>query len=379
LAGGCAALLLATTGCQEAAGEATCPTTPVPGLAIAIGARANTPEPTLPTEVLPMLDGAIQEGQGINLVRVDGAPTIACVMRFGSDAGNQVAREDDERRFRDQVRAAIAATRAREPQADPLAALSVAAAAAGPDGTVVLVDSGLQTVPPLDLSADGLLDRVLAANPDQVAATLRETGALPDLAGRAVTLVGIGYPAQPQPRLDEARRQALVDLWRALVEAAGADPVAMLDAANTGAAVAGVPEVAVVAVPPVDNLDLGCDTTSVLYDAGPVGFQPDSTEFVDPAAARDALRGFAEWLTANSAGRAEVTGTIAHYPPEDYPGLDLGRAEAVRDELVRLGARPEQVSSHGGGWGPYPSPDAPPDPRYDPLNRRVVITLRCDG
>jgi hypothetical protein len=45
-----------------------------------------------------------------------------------------------------------------EKGADPLTALSRAAAAAGQGGTVVLVDSGLQTVAPLDFSAAKLLD-----------------------------------------------------------------------------------------------------------------------------------------------------------------------------------------------------------------------------
>jgi outer membrane protein OmpA-like peptidoglycan-associated protein len=377
----CAGLLAVLVGCgRPAAGPADCPTTPVPGVAIAVGARANSPAPDLPAEVFALFDAAVAQEQGITLVRVDGAPTVACVMRFHSEAGNAVAREDDERRFRDRVRAAIAATRAHAPEADPLAALGVAAAAAGQDGTVVLVDSGLQTVPPLNFGADDLLDQVVAIGPAAVVGKLRDAAALPDLGGAAVTLVGIGYPAEPQPRLDEARRATLVELWEHIVDEAGARSVTVLGAANTGDAVPDVPEVTLVPVPPVDNIDLGCDTTSVLHDAGPVGFEPNRTEFVDPAAARDALREFADWLVDNPTGRAVVTGTIAHYgADEPGRGLALDRAEAVTAALVRLDARPEQVSAVGGGWGPYPARDAQPDPHSDLLNRRVVIELVCDG
>lgn len=371
-------LLTVAAGCGADQTTAECPTTPVPGVAIAVGARANSPAPVLPPEVLDLIERAIRDGRGITLVRVDGAPTIACALRFRSDAENQVARDDDERRFRTQVRAAVAALRAREPGADPLAALTIAADAAGPEGVVVLLDSGLQTRPPLDFREDGLLDQALSGGPAAVVPQLREAGMLPDLTGRAVTLAGIGYPADPQPRLDQGRRQGLVQLWQGIAEAAGAQPVTVVTAARTDGAVTGVPEVEVVDIPPPGNIALGCDTRSVLYDTGPVGFRPDSTEFVDPEAAREALRDFAQWLAGNPTGQAELTGNIAHYGANERDhGLALHRAEAVRAELIRLGAEPEQVRASGGGWGPHPEPGASADPRYDPLNRRVVVTLRC--
>lgn len=372
------ALLALTAACAADPAPAECPTTPAPGLAIAVGARANTPAPVLPPEVAGLLEPAIRDEQAITLVRVDGNPTIACVLRFGSDAQNEVARADDERQFRERLLAVIGAVRAREPGADPMAALAIAADAAGPDGTVALLDSGLQTLPPLDFTEPDFLSQVLAAEPAKVTAKLRDDRALPDLTGQPLTLAGIGYVADPQPRLAQGQRQGMVRLWRAIGEAAGARSVTVVTAASTRDAVPDVPDVPVVELPPRGNIALGCDTTAQLHDTGPVGFLPDSTDFADPAAAENELRRYAAWLAEDGSRRAELTGTIAHHG-ENKPdhGLALARAQAVADELVRLGAGETQVHASGAGWGPYPHPTAPPHPRYDSRNRRVVVELRC--
>jgi outer membrane protein OmpA-like peptidoglycan-associated protein len=371
-------LLATAAGCTADQAPAECPTTPAPGVAIAVGARANTPAPVLAPELAELLETAIQNEQAITLVRVDGTPTIACVLRFHSDAENDVAHADDERRFRERLLAVVGAVRAREPGADPMAALAVAADAAGRNGTVVLLDSGLQTLPPLDFTEPEFLGQVLAADPATVAAKLRKDGALPDFTGQALTLTGIGYVADPQPRLDEGEKQGLVRLWRAIAESAGARSVVIVPAASTRDAVPAVPEVPVVELPSRENIAFGCDTTAQLHDTGPVGFMPDSTDFADPVAAANALREYATWLAEDRSRRAELTGTIAHYG-ENKPdhGLALWRAQAVANELIRLGADEAQVRASGAGWGPYPHSTAPADPRYDSRNRRVLIELRC--
>lgn len=63
-----------------------------------------------------------------------------------------------------------------EKGADPLTALSRAAAAAGQGGTVVLVDSGLQTVAPLDFSAAELLDADTTRHPPTTSPTAATAG-----------------------------------------------------------------------------------------------------------------------------------------------------------------------------------------------------------
>jgi len=350
-----------------------CSTVAKAGLAVAVGGRANSPEPVVPDRVGTLIDKAVTDGTGIDIIRVDGRPSIACAMSFKSDAANPVARADDLNRFKRQARGAVNATRAKEPEANPLQALTLAAAAAGPRGTVVLLDSGVQTVAPLDFKVQGLLD----ADPEAVVRALSSDGYLPDLNGYTVVLAGIGYTAAPQSPLDDRRRANLVRIWEKIASAAGAT-VETVTSPNTAAALDNMPTVSPVAVPPTDVIRIGCNTESILSNDGTVGFLPDSTTFVNGGLARRALAEFAAFLKQNRDAQARLVGTVAHY------GTDLGdgglsrlRAQRVRDVLIDLGADGGRIVAHGAGWGPFPTKGAPPSPADDPRNRRVVVTITC--
>jgi OOP family OmpA-OmpF porin len=350
-----------------------CPTVAKAGLAVAVGGRANAPTPVVPDGVGALIDKAVTDGTGIDVIRVDGHPSIACAMSFKSDAANPVARADDLNRFKQQARGAVVAARAKEPEANPLQAIVLAASSAGPGGTVVLVDSGLQTLAPLDFHVQGLLD----ADPDAVVKQLSSSGYLPDLSGRTVVLAGVGYTAAPQPPLDDRRRANLVHIWEKIVSAAGAT-VQTVTSPNTDSAPGGVPAVSPVDVPPTDVIRIGCNTESILSNDGAVGFQPDSTTFVDSGLARQALAEFAAFLKQNRGAQAVLVGTVAHYGTDDGDaGLSRLRAQRVRDVLIELGADGGRVIAHGAGWGPFPTKVGPPSPTDDPRNRRVVITITC--
>jgi OmpA-OmpF porin, OOP family len=350
-----------------------CPVVAKAGLAVAVGGRANSPAPVVPDGVGALIDKAVTEGTGIDIIRVDGHPSIACAMSFTSNAANPVARADDLSRFKQQARGAVAATRAKEPEANPLQALVLAAAAAGPGGTVALVDSGLQTVAPLDFHVQGLLD----ADPDAVVDQLASHGFLPDLHGRTVVLAGIGYTAPPQSPLDDRRRANLVHIWERIVSGAGAT-VQTVTSPNTAAALENVPAVSPVDVPPTDVIRIACNTTSILSNDGAVGFRPDSTTFVDSGAARQTLTPFATFLRQNRGAQAGLVGTVAHYGTDSGDaGLSRLRAQRVRAVLIELGADGDRIVARGAGWGPYPTKSGPPGPTDDPRNRRVVVTITC--
>src|SRR6185369_7770027 len=57
-----------------------CPIAARPGLAIAVGGRANAPAPDVPDRVGELIDKAVTEGTGIDVIRVDGHPSIACAL-----------------------------------------------------------------------------------------------------------------------------------------------------------------------------------------------------------------------------------------------------------------------------------------------------------
>jgi outer membrane protein OmpA-like peptidoglycan-associated protein len=387
---GLVGLAAATTlsSCSSPQPPPACPTQPLAhGLAVAVGGHANAPRPTFPigsTGLAPEIDRIVAlsdqaqefgapsgDRPGATLIRVDGRPSVGCVRRYAG-GGNGGARSASQKKFTAAVMQDVAALGATHPESDPLAALQLAASTAGEGGTVALIDSGLQTVAPLDFRAEPGL---LTASVDRVVDRLDQGGHLPDLSDRDVVLVSIGWTVDPQPALDKARRTHLIELWRSIAAAGGARSVRVVDEPSTSPSAPDLPAVGVVPVPPVDNISLGCGTETILSDDGPVGFRQGSTTFVDPAAAETALRRFATWFRDTPEGTGHIVGSIAHY--DDFPQLSRDRAETVRRRLVELGVDPVRLTAKGAGWGPYPNPTAPPDNQSDPLNRRVVVELVC--
>jgi outer membrane protein OmpA-like peptidoglycan-associated protein len=357
-----------------------CPTTPVAGIAIAVGNRANSPAPTMPEELRPELSALIdmiqgqESAQGVTFISVDGAPAVRCVIRFDSELNNDIARDKAKSDAFATVSQIAQALPAGTEEVDVLAALDLAARSAQPGGVVVLVDSGLQTLAPLNFTELGLLD----ADPGSIADELARRSALPDLHDRTVILAGIGYTALPQPPLDSARIDHLAQIWSTIATRGGASSVVVSSRPNTHAAPTGVPAVSTVPVPARDNIQLGCNTTSVFTNDSSVGFDADSTTFRDPGRAATVLSQYGSWLRDNPSDQAVVTGNVAHYGTDEGDGgLAQARARRVRDALVAAGASTGQVTAKGDGWGPVPAKDAPPGAAYDELNRRVVIDLRC--
>lgn len=360
--------------------QQACPTeNPPHGLAVAVGDRSNSPKPSWPDELEAELSKVVSDVEagrtdlGVTMVRADGVPTIGCVRAYQPPTGNDHAKEYYRNQFKQAVSQEIRGLRATTPETDTLAALGQAGAAAGPGGTVALIDSGLQTVAPLDFRANGLLN----ADPDRLVAELGRQQLLPDLADRKVILVGIGYTAPPQAPLNESQRGRLIELWQRIATASGAREVVTVTTPNTTDPEAGLPPVGEVPVPPAGDIPLGCDMKGVFPDDGDVGFLPGTTDFRDEGAARRALAKVADWLGGAPGATAAVTGSVAHYGDDDANGLPLARAEQVRRVLVEGGVAGDRVRALGAGWGPFPSKTAPPDPTSDPLNRRVVIVLHC--
>ncbi|WP_143036195.1 OmpA family protein [Lentzea fradiae] len=357
-----------------------CPTeNPPRGLAIAASDRSNSPRPSWPTELeeeLSKLLSDVESGRsdlGVTLVRADGVPTIGCVRFYKPPKGTEQAKTYARERFRETVRHDVRELRAIEPEANTLAALGKAGAAAGPDGTVALIDSGLQTALPLDFRSDGLLD----GDPDRIVSELVRMRALPDLSGRKVILANIGYTAPPQAALDEGQRGRLIELWQRIAEKSGAREVVTVMAPNTTASGTELPMVSQVPVPSSEGVSLGCDVTLPYQDKGDTGFVEGETAFRDENAARAALKKVADWLVGNPGTTATVTGSVAHYGDDDPNGLSLARAEQVRRVLRESGVEQNRVRTAGEGWGPFPSKTAAPDPVSDALNRRFVVALKC--
>jgi OmpA-OmpF porin, OOP family len=357
-----------------------CPV-PVGPMAIAVSGRANSPEPGLPTSVqqaaISVVAGAADQkvAPKFTVVDLDGRPTVAGSDTYRTDAGNAIAAQDDRNAFLSGLGKAISGVRAQYPEADVLGALALAGRSVqgGRPGTVVLVDSGLSTVAPLDFRQQGLLD----APAQDTVGFLRDHQALPDLSGATVVLAGLGDTAAPQAALDTAQRTELVALWKGIAQASGAACVAVVDEPRSGDAPADVPPVSTVAVPPPPTVTPGKATS--LPDDGSVGFQPDTAEFRDRDAARGVLTPFAQFLAQGPTRRLALTGTTARAgTAASQVQLSTQRAEAVKALLVELGASPDQITTKGvGSQFPGYVNDVGPDGKQLPgpasQNRQVIV------
>jgi outer membrane protein OmpA-like peptidoglycan-associated protein len=247
------------------------------------------------------------------------------------------------------VERAVAAARPAAPGVDDLAALAVAADEARSDGDphaeLVLIDSGLDDRGALDFTVPGLL----AASPADVVAQLRGTGNLPDLDGFTVLLVGIGYTAAPQEPLSAKWRASLTAIWTAVVSAAGAN-VDVIPQPGQGPSVSTAEPVLPIQVPVTAHVQFTRHSTVVFNGESAVRFEPNTTVFVDPAAALLALAPIARWLAADSSRHAWLEGTTADVGPiQGQRYLAVLRADRVKQVLISLGASAAQISTEGVG------------------------------
>ena len=165
---------------------------------------------------------------------------------------------------------------------------------------------------------------------------------LPQLNGVAVEFYGLGDVAGSQGTLSAQQVQWLKSFWQGFFDRTGAKrhlPYRhrVRRRLNNGhtvtpLAAAGAP-------------------TFVKVSAEQVAFQPDSTTFLDEAAARAALNGLAEQLKGTSAAHYIVAGSTAQVDNASREGaqaLSLARAQAVRDVLVEAGV--PATDSPAWGW-----------------------------
>jgi OOP family OmpA-OmpF porin len=356
-----------------------CPEPPNGNYAIAVGAHANSPHSAIPAEMVTSMIGREKKAQNLSIVSIDGTPGVIMRSAVGQEL-DRVRRPENRDRVVDsflvKVRGTVAAMRAGSAETAPLAALSLTAREVGPGGAVVMVDSGLQTVDPIDFRQG-----FLTASPAEISKWLKDNRLLPDLKGRTVLLAGLGDTAPPQPPLNDALRSDLVAIWQQIARDSGAACVSTVTAPALGAAPAGLPQVSVVPLPQTPSLRLSCSPSS-FTTSSTIGFRGDSTTFRDPAAASATLRTLAEDIRAGNR-RVILTGTAANYGTRTTQlSLSRARAEAVNDELLRLGVPADliTVKAAGSDFSGFVD-DRDRAGNLDPVrvgeNRSVILQLDC--
>jgi OOP family OmpA-OmpF porin len=324
--------------------SATCLTSRPAPLALVVGVRSNVPTTQFPPAVTTLLEDTANAGKQISLVRDDGQPKIFTPPVFSTNAGNSSARAQAVTSYLGQEVSPIlrGSIHAQVPEADVLGALSLAAAATGPDGNIVVIDSGLQTVAPLEYQQPGLL----MSPPGDVVSFLKQQDLVPDLKGRHVLLAGFGYTAAPQASLNTAQRASVVAQWEAIVRAGGGCVTVDQDP-NTTHAVSGLPAVSLVPLPPTPVIR-NCGTI-VLSDAGSVGFVVGQSVFRDPAAAQATLSKLASTLKQGSEHITLIGSTSSEGGDAINNPLSQARANAVSRVLISMGIAASRITAVGDG------------------------------
>lgn len=349
----------------------------------AISGREDRPTPVVTGSMHSAAAAAVREGSAIGLVDVDGRPRLVQAGAFSDPGANPLAKQAAQQHFLGSLQTGIERTRAAYPHVDVLTALNVAGravrAACPHGGTIYLEDSGLEESGLVNFRQIGML----GARPADVVSFLAHQHDLPHLRGISVVLVGCGDAAPPQRPLSISQQDNVVAIWSAIAKDGGAISVRVDQSPLSGPAPRHVPRVLLVPVPPAAVFPSGFGLSThgfVLPDSGPVGFQPDTAVFRDPAAAYATLRRFARYLAAHPSARIELTGTTAHWGLfAGAVALSWRRAGTVKAALVHLGAAPDQIETRGLGWH-FPGYINDHGPRGTLLpgpaehNRSVIVT-----
>ena len=288
----------------------------------------------------------VTPGGSAGLVVADGKPFALGPQRFDQVKNNDIQQARADKTARYQLVEAVQGAAATTPETDLISAISLASrmlSAGTADSKVMVIrHSGVNTGASLPMQE---LD-LLTTDPAQLLDQLDAAAMLPQLNGVAVEFYGLGDVAGSQGTLSAQQVQWLKSFWQGFFDRTGANvtfhtDIVSGDALNNGHIVT---PLAAVGAP-----------TFVKVSAEQVTFQPDSTTFLDEAAARAALNGLAEQLKGTSAAHYIVAGSTAQVDNASREGaqaLSLARAQAVRDVLVEAGVPADRFTCLGLGNEP---------------------------
>jgi OmpA-OmpF porin, OOP family len=353
--------------------------TPSAGLAIVYGNRQNSPAPVTPAAIQPYIQQTARGGGQVTIIELDGMPYVVWPSspEVYQDSGpNGTVKDQNFDRYAALINKGILDAKPRTREVDILGAVNLAARAIKPGGMIVIIDSGLSTVAPLDFSQKN----ALTVDPTDESIFVSASRDKTDLKGKSVEFFGLGSTAAPQPALDPASLQNLLDVWGSIFGKFNAGCSELNDSPVSGAS-AGGPHVAIVPINPPTNPAPVCGDT-VLTNDGDAGFVPNEDKFLHPKAAEALLSIYAK-LILNNHYRVKLTGMTASDGSTTYRlNLSRSRAAAIKAVLVHDGVSASTITAVGVGTdSPYHVPDLDKKGVLLPIpaqeNRAVIVHLYC--
>lgn len=289
----------------------------------------------------------VTPGGSAGLVVADGKPFALGPQRFDQVKNNDIQQARADKAARLELVEAVQGAAAKTPETDLVTAVSLASrmlSAGTADNKVLIIrHSGVNTavasLPMQDLD-------LLNSDPAKLLDQLDAAAMLPQLNGVAVEFYGLGDVAGSQGTLSAQQVQWLKNFWQGFFDRTGANVTFNTDIVSGDALTANGHK--------VTPLAPAGAPTFIKVSAEQVDFQPDSTTFLDEAAARKALNGLAEQLKGTSAHYivAGSTARVDNASREGAQALSLARAQAVRSVLAEAGVPADQIICLGLGNEP---------------------------
>lgn len=306
----------------------------------------------------------VTPGGSAGLVVADGKPFAVGPQRFDQVKKNDIQQARADKAARLELVEAVQGAAAKTPETDLISAISIAgrmlSAGTANRKVMVIQHSGVNTGASLPMQEQEL--DLLNTEPAQLLDQLDAAAMVPQLNGVTVEFYGLGDVAGSQGTLSAQQVQWLKSFWQGFFDRTGANVTFHSDIVSGDALTENghtVTPLAAAGAP-----------TFVKVSAEQVAFQPDSTAFLDEAAARAALNGLAEQLKGTSAHHivAGSTAQVDNASSEGAQALSLARAQAVRDVLVEAGVPADQLTCLGLGNEPTSVRSA-----NEPDNRCVYV------
>lgn len=288
----------------------------------------------------------VTPGGSAGLVVADGKPFAVGPQRFDHVMNNDIQQARADKTARYQLVEAVQGAAATTPETDLISAISLASrmlsAGTASNKVLIIQHSGVNTGASLPMQELDLLN----TEPAQLLDQLDAAAMVPQLNGVPVEFYGLGDVAGSQGTLSAQQVQWLKSFWQAFFDRTGAAVTFHTDIVSGDALTANGHK--------VTPLAPAGAPTFIKVSAEQVDFQPDSTTFLDEAAARKALNGLAEQLKGTSAHYivAGSTARVDNASREGAQALSLARARAVRDVLVVAGVPADQITCLGLGNEP---------------------------
>ena len=364
------AALLALTGCLTAPSKADVADV----IVIAATATANEPAPALSLADVALLQataGASTSAVAFVVNPANGQPAQLPLTPRRSDGQVEYGPRRSQLLAQNvsRVESQISNEAATGPF-DLLTTMLDASRVSSPPATMLLLTSGVTTSGGFDLRQVGW-----AESPDSAAATLKQRGLLPDLAGWTVTFSGLGETAGRQPALPLPQQTTLASYWLAICHAAGAAACRVDDSPRPVRGSCSTVPVPIVPVPAVQSITgpkgqhESIVPADLLFAFNSATLLPGASNYLAPIAARASAGSYSVSIT----GQASPDGGTASYNLR----LSALRAQAVQRRLITLGLATHQIAQVKGigTAGQSCTANGTLDETKCAQLRRVVITL----